>query len=348
MQIENSWLSRLTKKNGYYELDIENFEELILLINPTTHNLRSLMTDLKFDVEPGESVPLSFLRNVGPLRPMVNDEIIFRGQADSSWTLTPSIYRNECFINQSIDPRDIVKAEYENLMSFQKLCDLGGVQIPADSYTHRRIQKEVIENFSTYHLQDFWHDSFIEVAAFAQHFGIETSLLDWSRNILTASYFATTGVFYNYINNEKYCENSHSFSIWVLNNKYFDSKYIKIIEPPKSINSHIANQQGILSITKINDNILNKKSKPYRSSEDLSMERMIESFNKDHLMLKINISILFAQELYDYCNSFKFNAISLFGGIHGIKQYIDDSRMYDKFVDKFELNLRINDIRDMN
>lgn len=333
MSNEEKWLNQLSKKQGYYELNIKYLEELIDLIRPDAVHLRTLMTDLKFQDDPGENIDIPKFGSIGPLRPQINDEIIFRGQARSEWSLTPSYYRNQKFYSILNDPRNLVKDEYLSLMNFQKTCDLSGVQIPADSLTRRNKQKEIIDEFSKNHSQDFWHDEFAEVGAFAQHFGVETSLLDWSRNILTSCYFASIEAMKHYLSQPKDKRDRHDcLSIWVLNNQHLDCKYVKTIEPPKSLNNHIAYQQGVLTVTKIDSNII--PNAPGRSipNNSFSMEQTLSHFNKSHLLLKISIPLFNAADLYQYCDAFNFNASSLFKGVQGAVQHIKNDALLEKFI----------------
>lgn len=331
----NIYQQKLLKKNGYYQLTIESIEEFLNLVRPDKQNLRELMTYLKFFVEPQKNIDLGPLGLVPSPPPTISDEIIFRGHANSDWFLTPSFFRGGN-IGYHISPRDILKKEYENLIEFQKLCDLTGVQIPADSLERRTKQQGIINRFDSEFSGDFWHDDFIEIGAFAQHFGVPTSFLDWSRHILTACYFASMGVMDEYSKSKKLADH---FSIFILNNKYLNHNHIRNIEPPKSLNNHISHQQGLLTLTKIDTNIVNYLDGINNRStidKDLSLESVLHFYQVDHLLLKINVPAILAYELFDYCNSYNFNACNLFRGINGTVQHFNDIKTYERFRHKFE------------
>ncbi len=325
----------IIKKNGYFELNIEKYESLKHLIEPDKSDLRDLMTQLKYEHEPKVTINLPRFGSITNPQPIFTDEIIFRGQANSEWTLTPSLFRSEK-LHHFIKPSDLVLEEYRNLVEFQKLCDQAGVQIPGDSFIKRESQLTVIDNFSLNHMQDFWHIDFIETAAFAQHFGLETSFLDWSRNILTACYFACSSAMreFNQSKNVSGC-----FSIWVLNNKYLDKNFVKVIEPPKSINNHISYQNGLLTLAEINPQIANfaisSLSIPV-IAKDFSLESVLSHYKKSHLLLKINIPISFAKDLFNYCNAYHFNACNLFRGAHGAVQHFKDIEALNMFLDNID------------
>lgn len=324
-------INRLVKKNGFFELTFDDFGNLKDTISPENYHLQSLMTKLKFNNEPKDTITIP---NIGVLdvpEQIFKDEIIFRGQANSEWTLTPSLFRSKK-LHHFPNPVDIVQEEYRNILEFQRLCDQAGVQIPGDSFNKRESQLKVVNNFSLNHRDDFWHIDFVETAAFAQHFGLETSLLDWSRNILTACYFACTSAMreFNELRNT-----SGYFSIWVLNNKSLDPNHVKVIEPPKSINNHISHQNGLLTIAKITPEIANfadYNTSSHPVAKDFSLESVLSHFKKPHLLLKINTPISFADDLFNYCNAFNFNACNLFRGAHGAVQHLRDLQTLEAFM----------------
>lgn len=323
---------KLTKKRGYYELNIDNLNSFKELIQPDKAVLRSLMTTLNYSNEPKQNIIHPIIGDITVPEPIIKDEIIFRGQANKEWSLTPSLFRSG-ELNHISNPSNFILEEYEKLLEFEKLCDLTGVQIPGDSFSKRKSQQNIISNYTKNHLMDFWHDDFIEVAAFAQHFGIETSLLDWSRNILTACYFASVSAMSEMLKNKNFCTH---FSIWVLNNKYLDENFIKFVEPPKSLNNHIAHQQGVLTLAKIIPEIVrlqNTLTPQLHSEKDFSLEGILNFYQKDHLLLKLNIPIILASDVFSYCDAYNFNACNLFRGVQGAVQHFKDQKIEAQFND---------------
>ena len=290
------------------------------------------MTELRYNNESREFINLPHIGPIDVPKPIIPDDIIFRGQADSNWALTPSLFRS-AKLHHISSPQGLVEREYENLIKFQKFCDRAGVQIPGDSFSRRQLQSNIVKNFSTNHLKDFWHEDFIEIATFAQHFGLETSFLDWSRNILTASYFASMGAM-NECMRLGIDSLPNGFSIWVLNNTNLDPKIIKLIEPPKSINNHISYQNGLLTVAKISPDITrfpNPQSPAKKEPKDFSLESVFSFYKKDHLLLKLNIPFFFAEDIFNYCDAYNFNACNLFRGAHGAVQHFKDLETLSKF-----------------
>jgi hypothetical protein len=338
-----SLLSRTEKRNGYFELSFDDYLSFKNFISPENHYLQELMTQLRYKHENLDPTNLPRFGSIPTPLPTIYDEVVFRGQADSSWTLTPSLFRDKRMHHIS-SPENIVREEYLNLIEFQKLCDQAGVQIPGDSFSRRNSQLTVLQHFDFNHMDEFWNIEFIEVATFAQHFGLETSLLDWSRNILTACYFSSMGAM---TEKNKFQNNSGTFSIWVLNNTHLDNKIIKVIEPPKSINNHISHQNGLLTLSRIYpeiSNLINPANGIQTEPKDFSMERILGYYKKDHLLLKLNIPWCFADDLFNYCNAFNFNACNLFRGAHGAVQHFKDLKTIETFQNN--LNFNANNLAD--
>jgi FRG domain len=105
--------------------------------------------------------------NFVPSRPRAT-KLFFRGQADASWGLTPSLTRKL--------PQGSMTEE-----------EIGGLQDSAKDYFYRHTdqltpaEKAVISNLS---------NKGIEWVGLMQHYGVPTTLLDWSFSPYIAAYFA--------------------------------------------------------------------------------------------------------------------------------------------------------------
>ncbi|WP_327857672.1 FRG domain-containing protein [Acinetobacter guillouiae] len=309
--------NKTNKFNEFNELIIEDAEELISLLRPDTKKISELMTKIKV-----QELKLGYM-------PVILDELIYRGQVNSEWLLQPTVYRRmkeitSFFSGPSVDHH----MEYNILSEFQKSCDLTGVQIPSDTLQIRKLQKKHTNKKFGYfddneEFTDWFDDLFYELAAFAQHFGVPTRLLDWSKNPFVASYFSSSEALKYKLNEIKF------FSIWVLNIDTLVSsmdKSIDFLDLPKSINSHISHQQGVLSLTKFNNQLIKKYG--YRPT----ISNILEYSNQSWRLLKINVPLELALELFDYCNSHNFNACQLFRGSHGAVSHTKDILNREEFL----------------
>ncbi len=330
------YLKKLEKRCGYYELTVDSLTELFELIRPDkVERLESVFEQNNFStLGLGVNTPVNFIN------------YMFRGVSDSNFELTPTFYRGSGL--KSFNQPWKNYSELNLLRNFIKACDLSATQIPNDSLKLRNLIKDTA-NFHdafTKNRSEWLIDDYYELIAFAQHYGVPTRLLDWSYQSLVSLYFASMGALKSIYESKKLdMLLEKSFSLWVYSPishvdddmQNFLDEEIKIIEVPKSINQHISFQQGcFITITqrkdkvKIKDDssdniILNiKKDNDYKHLND-----KLKEYNLDCNLMKINISYVFALDVYDLCNAFNFNSATLFRGPHGGSKHVQETMIVE-------------------
>ncbi|MEV8215817.1 MULTISPECIES: FRG domain-containing protein [Bacteria] len=324
--MESRYLNSLNKKNGYYELYINDSDEIINFFRPDKGNVKNLMINLKHRDEPNIMNSKYLGTWDATDTHILEKSLVYRGHGDYNWDLEPTYYRQPKNISFVFDEKTIEYQKESNiLIQFQESCDLAGVQLPSDNDKLRKNQKLKIDHFFGKFNNcsgDWFSDDFFELAVFAQHYGVPTRLLDWTKNPFVASYFACS-----YALSSGYHEDK-KISIWVLNSAELTGELkdvLEVLEPPKGINQHISHQQGVLTYTIAREEILQKFG--FRPK----LQDILEHYNSSHRLLKINIDFKEVIRLFDFCNYHNFNACHLFRGAYGAAQHTKDIMNLNKF-----------------
>lgn len=123
-------------------------------------------------------------------------EWAFRGQWKDEWCVAPSAWRPDAryLVNGKwqASPQtsgEQCQAEYEMVRRFFRLGDVQGLPLPGDSAKLRaRLEHSELEKFDK---KGAWPPPKMHwLIAIAQHYGIPTRFIDWTRKPLIASWFA--------------------------------------------------------------------------------------------------------------------------------------------------------------
>lgn len=249
-------------------------------------------------------------------------------------------------------------AELKVLMNFYKAANYKGLNLPDVSF-FRNHSLEVFLSIDTlrHELGEKWlPNQFLEIAALAQHYGLPTRLIDWSKDLYTALYFASSGALHSK-------DDSNYMVLYALD--YSTIEFLKptthriplrLIVPEHYKNPNLNYQKGILSAWEykvcytqdlIAQNLnlgmeFNNLNFPLvnNSSLDQLLQEYVDENNiswggvgvteQEPLVYKFYIPISMSHVIYEYLLKIGYGADRLFTGFEGISQMLNDNMAYYK------------------
>lgn len=302
---------------------------------------------------------MSALSPFSPLWEQAPSDWIFRGHADSTWSLLPTALRpgglrdhkTGTLLLASDTPIGaldvelagrILMSELLHVKKFFEICDSHGLLIPGDSYEHRTIEGlaalaeemgRAIYGDSLANPSPWPPGAWLYVYALAQHYGIQTRLIDWTRKSRVAAYFAARKIAEE-ITKSAYTDEeltAKNICVWGINKSKIQLEYplalpeepscaprIRFITAPQVSNPNLSAQAGLFTVDTDPKRRIPLDKLILDGLDRITDESIAARISQNPLFIvKLELPYRHARELLRLLAAEAVTAASVFPGYHG-------------------------------
>lgn len=293
-----------------------------------------------------------FLDALSPLGQYFKDENLseswlFRGQG-ADWPLVPSLFRTtpEAIAKlRSLTKKDItdydvlLDVERDLLLRFFEIADKRGLSLPDDSQILRlylkKLKFKTLDEDALVGSDERVWDKSLSLMALAQHFGLPTLLVDWTRQAYIAAFFAAESV----ASEKKESTVSEYLVVWAFNFPYEGNRFpywrspIRLVTAPSATNPNLREQLGVFTLMEGS----------YPRDEDgkyVPLDKYLEEYSEDQYIERDKVVRLFklrkftlpvseASKLLYLLAKLDFTPSAIYPGYHSIVSDIEKQNTWE-------------------
>jgi len=282
----------------------------------------------------------------------------FRGHSSRKWSLSPSAFRTSTDVKHGGEivkvppivrwssvtgqvadrmpsPTDIIHREMQVVREYCDSLAWNGLEIPFDSPVLRG------EERPEYTVINFPPAEYRGMFALAQHYGVPTRFLDWTRKPLVAAYFACVGQAQRRTE-EKLVEPEDAadayISVWALNDalRPFFSRLdpgFDIVTAPGCSNPNLHAQGGVFTLPRFKKDTDRARTELPGPIDSIIKDMTLDDIPKErhHLLpalVKFNLPCTEARTLLRLLSDFQVTAAEIYPGHAGAAQAMIEKKWF--------------------